>query len=257
MQCRWISGSFVLSLCTLLGPASLSAQQVMLQSPLQRQGTSFYESTRLGWSVQHPNYFLRFNGGPVAPPFGGASPGAGLRGGLATGNLQLGFEAVQGSSLNSVSTTPVLMTTNGYPGSLFIGSQRPFVTGVAPVVAGGAGPVAPVGPLVSRMAAGEFRIDSGKVRAFDEGGMPPAPLPAMPAAGVPAAVGPRPQAAVRQSAPADGSAADLVKRAEAAEREGRVGAARLYYQLAAARADAVTRLQIQARLDELPSSPRK
>lgn len=224
-----------------------TAQMVTTQSPFVRNGTRFYESSQVGWSVQNPNYFIRFNGG-APPPFGGYQPNTGLRGGFAAGNSRLGFEFGQGSSLTSTSITPVLTSTNGYPAGMFIGSTRPFVTGVAPVVAGGSGPMAPVGPLVSRLQTGQLHWDEGRLTpvAADEG-VPPAPAPDRAVEATPPPTRPSPAAAK-----ADWSVAELVTRAEAAERSGRIGVARVYYQLAATRSDAIQRLEIQEKLDRLP-----
>ena len=57
----------------------------------------------------------------------------------------------------------MLTTTSGYPGLLFVGSERPFVTGVVPQVGGGFFSVLPADLLTSRMAAGEFRIENRRI----------------------------------------------------------------------------------------------
>ena len=89
-----------------------------------------------------------------------------------------------------VTTAPVLTTTSGYPGSLTVGQQRNFVTGLIPVVGNGGGffyvpstSWSPTGyfggfnpgygpqlmsipspsPLVARYQLGEFGIQDGRV----------------------------------------------------------------------------------------------
>src|SRR6185503_19736139 len=103
---------FILSLivlgCMFVATRQCTAQMVTVQSPMQRNGASFYEHSHIGWSVQNPHYFIRFNGGGGVPPFGGFQPNAGLNGGFAVGNSQYNFGFGQGASLTSTSATPIL-----------------------------------------------------------------------------------------------------------------------------------------------------
>ncbi|MBI5758127.1 MAG: hypothetical protein HZA46_06385 [Planctomycetales bacterium] len=121
-----------------------AAQMITTQTPFQNNSASFFESTSVGWSLNGPGYFARFgNPGLSRPPFGGYVPGAGLTTGFQTNgggfSSNFLFDFSQGSSYSSVSTTPVLTTTNGYPGFLAVGQQQNFVTGVVPVVGNGGG----------------------------------------------------------------------------------------------------------------------
>lgn len=226
---------------------SASAQMVATQSPFQSTGTSFYESSHIGWSIHNPHYFMTFNGGGGAvPPFGGYQPNAGLHTGFAVGNAAFDLGFAQGTSITSTSATPVLTTTNGFPGYLFVGSERPFVTGVSPIVGGNGGgfaSVPPMGPLQAKMATGQLRFDGNKVAApiLDGDGIPPAPIPR--------AEDSRTVDAKSKGASLTG--AKYLDRATEAEQEGKVGVARIYYQLAVANGDAVVKAEATRKLDGL------
>ncbi|MGI9470271.1 MAG: hypothetical protein ACR2NZ_01980 [Rubripirellula sp.] len=114
------------------------AQMVTTSTPFNSIDSHYFESNTIGWSLQGKNWFANFGGGgPLLPPFGGAT-GGGLSGGVgfAGGGVRggLGFNFAQGSSRSISSTTPSLTTMDGYPGSLSSGVVRPFVIGFTPVV---------------------------------------------------------------------------------------------------------------------------
>jgi hypothetical protein len=242
--------SFVASLLGL--PALLSAQMVTTQSPLHSNTSSFYEHSHVGWSVHNPHYFMNFNGGGGTPPFGGYQPNAGLSGGFGVNNTSFDFGFGQGASLNSTTVTPMLTTTSGYPGYLFIGSERPFVTGVVPVVGGGGGfaNVPAMGPLASRVATGQLKTEQGRIVvpkgeqaiqlplrqanvARDE--IPPAPRPAE----------------IATSSNQQLSAAQYLEKALAAEKDGRAGVAKIYYQLAATKGEGLVKVQATRKLEAM------
>ncbi len=252
----------ILSLVLAVGPReSLLAQQVTTHTPFQTHGTRFFEQSNVGWSIQNPHYFLSFNGGGAAPPFGGFQPNAGLSGGFATGNARLNFNFAQGASSTSSTIAPVLTTTNGYPGSLFIGSTGPFVVGVTPLVGNaGFGNAAAVSPLAQRVATGQLPLDRGRIvsPALDARGVPPSPQPPdfeRQLAERQAAV-PRSSTEVATSSPKTGgsremSAADCLERGTLAEKEGQPGLAKVYYQIAATRGDGLIQLEAEAKLAAL------
>lgn len=239
----------------------LLAQQVTTQFPFQTHGTRFFEQSNIGWSIHNPHYSLSFNGGGVAPPFGGYQPNAGLSGGFAAGNAQFNFNFAQGASSTSSTIAPVLTTTNGYPGSLFIGTTRPFVVGVTPLVGNaGIGNAAPVSPLAQRVATGQLQLDHGRVvsSGIDVTGVPPSPQPLnfeRQLAERHAAVPQSPSVAATNS-PAvavsrEASATDHLDRGRLAEQDGKPGLARVYYQLAASKGDGLVRLEAEAKLAAL------
>ena len=252
----------ILSLALAAGwPGPLLAQQVTTQTPFQTHGTRFFEQSNVGWSIQSPHQFVSFNGGGVTPPFGGYQPNAGLSGGFAAGNARLNFNFAQGYSSTSSTVAPVLTTTNGYPGSLFIGTTRPFVVGVSPLIGNaGFGNAAPVSPLAQRVATGQLALDRGRIVSpvFDARGVPPSSQPldferqlierhaAVPqsssvvATNVPVTAGSRAE-----------SACDYLERGVMAEKDGKPGLAKVYYQLAASRGEGLLQLEAAAKLAAL------
>ena len=239
-------------------PVSMaSGQMVVTHSPLQHNGASFYEYSHIGWSIQNPHYFMRFNGGGGVPPFGGYTPNSGLHGGFSTGHSQFDFGFGQGATLTSSTVTPFITTTNGYPGYIFIGSQRPFVTGVAPVVGGGfaslppAGP--PIGPLALRMATGQLQTSNGRIKpqGLDEAELPPAPAPVRDVPQGNDAIPPAPIPEKSTGKSSDLSARECLERAIIAEKDGKPGVARIYYQLAATRGDVFTKAEATRKLEGL------
>lgn len=181
----------------LLLSRPVAAQMVTTHVPFQNNSTSFFESFGTSWSLNGPGWFARFGDpGLSRPPFGGFVPGAGLStgfhigGGGMSGNFLFDFS--QGSTTTSTTIAPVLTTTSGYPGNLFVGQQRNFVTGVVPVVGPGGGffyvpstawyptgyfngfnsgygpsmmPITSPSPLVGRYQRGEFGMQDGRVVA--------------------------------------------------------------------------------------------
>ena len=115
--------------------------QNLVTLPTMNLNDSFYESYGVGWSVNRmgPNggFFFNNPGGAVAPAFGGFDPNAGATFGVGTNNARFNFSAAQGSNRTIVSEAPMVMVPNGGGGSFFSGTQRPFVTGIVPVVGGG------------------------------------------------------------------------------------------------------------------------
>ena len=119
--------------------ASLShAQMLQTTTPFQQFGDSYYSGFGLNWGLQGPGWSANFPGGGSFPAFGGANPNAGLSGGFTgrIGNVSggLGFNWYQGSNRYNSVTAPSVTTMDGYPGSMFSGSVRPFVTSITPVV---------------------------------------------------------------------------------------------------------------------------
>ncbi len=98
-------------------------QMITTSVPMQRFGDSFYQNSGIGWSARGPNWSMNV-----------PSPGG------------QGFYWNQGSQRSASMVAPSLTTTNGYPGSFFSGSVRPFVIGWTPVV--GSAPMIDISPVV-------------------------------------------------------------------------------------------------------------
>jgi hypothetical protein len=135
---RTLCGAAILAgwLCA----AAASAQQATIGAPFHNLGANYYERIGLGFSGNIGNNVFFNNGGMngALPPFGGHNPandarlGFGIRGGGV--NLNFGLAAGTGYDANMTSVTPSVTVMNGGTGSIFSGQQRPFVTGVVPVV---------------------------------------------------------------------------------------------------------------------------
>ncbi|HEY4260558.1 MAG TPA: hypothetical protein VGM98_10365 [Schlesneria sp.] len=243
--------SFVVSLLGL--PALLSAQMVTTQSPLHSNTSSFYEYSHVGWSVHNPHYFMNFNGGGGTPPFGDYQPNAGLSGGFGVNNTAFDFGFGQGASLNSTTVTPMLTTTNGFPGYLFIGSERPFVTGVVPVVGGGFANVPAMGPLAARVATGQLKAEQGRLVVPKSEPAVQVPLRQANVARNEIPLAPRP-AGIATSSNQQMSAAQYLEKAAAAEKDGRAGVAKIYYQLAVTKGDGLVKVQATRKLEAMKGS---
>ncbi len=156
-------GLFLLVLVVSVGyPASSHAQQVVITSPFQNIHDGFYE--HIGFGMGYSNFgprggwFFDFNStNGAAPPCGGwAGGGARFGFGGRKGNSRFNFNMVlaQGNTRSMTMVAPSITVPNGYGGSIFSGSLRPFVTGWVPVVGQGWS-VQPVIPY--RHSAAELR----------------------------------------------------------------------------------------------------
>ncbi|WP_417747109.1 hypothetical protein [Rosistilla oblonga] len=130
---------FVIFLAAILvaAPAAM-AQLLHTATPQQSIGDSYSEQLGIRWGLRGPGWFVNVPNGVGNPAFGGSDPNAGLTGGFASrrGNVSgsLGFQWYQGSNRSMSTVAPSLTTLDGYPGSMFSGSVRPFVTSVTPAV---------------------------------------------------------------------------------------------------------------------------
>ena len=175
--------AFRIALLATGGLASLSgvgqAQMIRTALPFTNINDSFYERIGIdfGFSLRGsrgnptadqargvfgygpggqilPN--LTFSQGSVnsaIPPFGVYDPAAdatfGYRVQNGKGGYHLGFRMGKGSTRTLTNTTPVLMTRNGIPGTIYNGTLNPFVTGLVPVVGSRGYPLPFSGPTVT------------------------------------------------------------------------------------------------------------
>ena len=255
--------------CGAWQSSPVSAQQVQLTTPYHQLHDSFYENFGVGWGVNRmgPKGGFFFNTGPAnstPPPFGGYDPASDTRfgGGVVGKGFNLGFSmgAGTGSTRSNVMESPTIVIPNGGSGSLFSGSQRPFVTSVVPVVGeggvfSGATPgvtpanqnsVSPIRERLTRLQQGEVPAKSHQASSHD----PDAPAAGQTGSARAVASSSADSTANRgdlsvteirrqQSAEDATRQAELLDRLEKArsyEEAGKLSIAKVYYQQAAARA---------------------
>ena len=134
--CRLVTTLITLGICG----SPVAAQQVTIGSPNVNVSNNFFENFGIGFNGNVGG--LQFNQGlgGVQPQFGGFDPAAGANGGIGIGgggfNGNLNFSLAQGSNTSLTSTTPMVTTMNGQPGMISDQVQIPFVLGVTPIVNG-------------------------------------------------------------------------------------------------------------------------
>jgi len=257
------------------------AQQVTVGSPFQRVGHSFSESINVGFGLNLPGGVSLNVGSPSAVVGSGAGGGARFGFGINSdeGSAFFNIAAAQGSRSTLTSQTPSVTVMNGRRGFVADTAQSPFVIGVVPVVGSLSGvPVAPqpapprISPLQERLS----RIGgvAGLKQRVEESGQPQPALrlhkaPRDPVAdkvhqarGSSAGQGALSLAEIRAAQQAQQSQQHeqvseelraLIGRAESAEREGKLGAARIYFQMAQRRASGKLKEQLADRLAGLES----
>ena len=269
--------------------SAVEAQQATVTTPFHSSSNSFFEQIGTQWGVRGPNFHFQFGGGPGMgrPAFGNPDPTAGIRSGWAwqsgPWSADFNFIAAQGNRSSMISQAPSVTLPQGGTGFFSDTSQSPFVIGFVPVVGGapqlpfspvslpaGFGlPYSNVGPAYPEQ--GNPRVQA-MLQARAEGGRPaeraapgnprttvePERAPGPPAPGRPStAEAAAPSVAEarlmhqQEQAAAQGEAMQLLERGITAEESGKAGVARIYYRMAADRAEGPLREQIEARLNGL------
>lgn len=247
-------------------PRSASGQMVTTGFPLVGVRDGFSEGIRSNWSLTGPGIYSWFNNnsGSGIPQFGGFQPNAGLNGGFAFNRgafgANFGFNFSQGYSRSMTSTTPVVNGFNGSP-LLFQNSlQRPFVTSLIPVVGNGAAfqDLGAANTIRGRMLRGEFTMRNGKV--IPAGGAKPAETTAPPKrvinhrplvdAAPPTRAERQAQAEVRETEQLL-AIRNYLQKGKEAEAKGKNNVAKLYYQMAARRAEGDLKRQALASIERV------
>jgi hypothetical protein len=189
----WIAAAIVAA-----SALSAAAQQMTITTPFHGVRDSFFEFTGVGFGLNFPggnmggisndsgrSSIVGFNPFPVGnnllpvgfagfDPAGGASFGWGFRGNGFSGGI--GISAAQSSDRTMTMAAPSITVTNGVPGFFADVTQRPFVTGLIPVVGGYGGAVMPVygpgammpaytpGPSVLRGRLARLKNEPGAAR---------------------------------------------------------------------------------------------
>lgn len=238
--------------------ATTFAQQVNVGGPFNNVGGGFYENIGVNWGLRGPGWFFNFGGPPVGPGFGGADPnaganfGAGFRNGNTSGffNLNVG----QGANTNFVSQTPNVTIPNGGNGYFIDGQFRPFVTSIMPIVGDPSDP-SPLRERLRRIKEGEVAIPSptdtsAASGASGGGGGGASNRPSSAERGDLSVAAIKAQAAAEQSD--DAELAVLLEKGKGAEAAGKPNVARIYYQMAARRAQGERQQAILKHLETLP-----
>ena len=149
------------------------AQQVRATTPLTNVSNGFFERVGIGLGYHSDHFWFNWPGANSAlPPFGGYDPGADATLGFRSRGFSFQMAASQGSNRVLSGQSAGVTVINGGRGSIFSGSQRPFVIGVVPVVGGGGSagvgglpgpfaapgggrPISPVSQAIQRMQAGD------------------------------------------------------------------------------------------------------
>ena len=250
---RWTKAAIALAILAV--PAA--AQQATIGVPFNTGGSSFFENIGVGWGLRGNGWFANFPGPGPAPPFGGFDPNAGAHFGIAGPNGFLNFAAGQGANTTLTNQTPFVTVMNGATGFFSDTVQRPFVTGLIPVVgnmptANLYGPPPPDGASV----LGE-RLERLQAAGGPAAVNPPAPPPApAPVAGSTADRGDLSVAEIKARQAAEKSAgqdelAALLAKAGEAEAAGKTSVAKLYLQMAARRATGEQKQSLLERVQRL------
>ncbi|MEX0819034.1 MAG: hypothetical protein WD070_05565 [Pirellulaceae bacterium] len=234
------------------------AQQVYTTVPLVSSSDSFYESFGTDWGFHHRgrNGYMFFNRGGAntgIPAFGGYDPNADARFGFGTrgrnGSSYFNAWASQGSNRTITSSAPGLMLQHGGRGFVQDVSVRPFVTGLSPVV--GDRVVSPVDERLERLRQ-EAAAANPHTQPTDAELLLGARADQTTSTHRPTSPSPAPsrssaergdislaeirQQAKRAEADPQEELNHLIATAQRAEASGRIGAARIRYQQASAKA---------------------
>jgi hypothetical protein len=278
----------ILAMTLLLTAAfsAAMAQQVTMGNPVHSVSDSFYERTGVSWGANFGGVNFSFGGGgggggggsAANPQFGGFQPGSGLNGGAGFagggGSGFLNFGLSQGSRQSMVSQTPSVTTMNGHSGSIQDASLTPFVISYVPVVGGfpTIGYFNPIRPLPAygngmpmttmpmpqanhRIRAMREAIAKGNRPAVNRKAEAPvvAALPQL-SSGPSSATRAAPSVAAarrlheQEQSIGDGEAMIWFERGKTAEAGGKLKTAKIFYQMAARRANGALRARIEARL---------
>jgi hypothetical protein len=266
---------FVLMIVVLVSAVPALAQYSTVATPFVTVNDSFFENMGVGFGFNIPGWGLPFTqGGGVGSPFGGGGGGMGGGGGggffgfgMAGGGLNTfgNIGMSQGSSRSMVMETPMVTIPNGGQGTIIDAVQRPFVTGLIPVVGGGVAPVImggygpgpgfgrPISPPVSPLFERIQRLNAQGALQRRANGQAPQRAPQQnndrlalggsggDAANSTAEKGDLSVAEIRRRQQTEDTSADeelatWIERARGAEASGKRNVARIYYRMAAGRA---------------------
>jgi len=300
----WNKGRFTAAIAlTCLSAVQAHGQYTKITTPFHTVNDSFYERMGVGFGFDiraarnlpgddrgrsavvgldptgapTPDGSIQFRHGGVAlPPFGGYNAANDATLGFANrgreGSLYFNFDFGQGSRRSHVMQAPSIVLPNGGQGTFSDTTQRPFVTGLIPVVGsfggGGSvfGPVAPqrVSPLFDRIqrlhaqaqaaqaaqnrpARREHSQQERVALGENAGGHSSAEHGDLSVAEI----------RRRQSVEAEAKDADLqawIERARGAEEAGKHSVAKIYYRIAAKQASGQLKQELLEKVKQLDSN---
>jgi hypothetical protein len=283
MRTRLLGAKLALALAVQAALSGLAAAQMTnVAVPFHTASNSFFEQFGVNFGFQSHNFFFQQNSfGLAAPPFGGFTPNAAATTGFSTpllgGRAYFNISAGQGSQTSLVSQTPGATLTSGVQGGFFATTQTPFVTSVIPTA--GDSPLAErlhrlqqEGAHSPRSMASGGNGASGGGNAGSDSAPPanqarPGFETKLAAAQTSSAGRPTLSVAELRQLRAQQSAAEdqarqqetqaLVSRGAEAEQAGKWSVARLYFEQAARRADALERDELLSRVRSLPDASAK
>lgn len=241
---RWCWGSlplFAFLSLIALKPLSASGQMVTAGFPMVGVRDGFSERIGSNWSLTGPGIYNWWNHN-------------------SGGGAHLGFNFSQSSSRSMTSTTPMVTGFSGSPMFFQNSLQRPFVTSLIPTVGNAAGfqDLGAANTIRGRMLRGEFSMRNGKV--IPAGGAKPAKTPAK-AKGVvshrPLVDAAPPTRAEREAQEEAAQTEQLLairkylQKGKEAEAKGKKNVAKLYYQMAARRAEGDLKHQALASIERV------
>jgi len=268
-----------------LSVAAAPAQQATVSSPFHTLNSSFFERNGVSWGLNTRGFNFQFGPGNVPnPQFGGFDPNVGATLGF---NARAGstsaffnFAAAQGSRQSMVSQTPSMTLMNGQGGYMADTSVTPFVISQIPVV-GGFPALGSFGPTIPPMyrtpiynpppALQSDRIEAARKafverRAAQEQKPEPPARPSPPADRAAAKVSEAQASSAGRPVPGVAEAKRmheleqaaqnrevqaLFEKGRAAEEDGKLQTAKMYYQMVARRATGTLKEQALARLADL------
>jgi hypothetical protein len=257
----------------VLAGGALAQRQVTMQTPLRGVSDSFFERIGFSANFRGPGFTANLGGFPLAvPQFGGFQPGAGLVGGFSVNgrrfSADFGFEFSQGSRRTAVSQTPSVTMMDGTTAIFADVTQSPFVistpfdvssTPVVPLRAGapwkqhtqhGGVPLRSVAEDFDAPAAAKPAARRDVGQADDLGNAVAQQV---------AAQGNRPLRSVaeirrQREAEEEGNNEEALRQmqqGEQAERDGKPGVAKIFYQMALRHATGDLKRQLQERVANL------
>ena len=132
---------FSLLVFPLFPATSLFSQQIAIGTPFNSINDGYYERYGIGWGLNWRGGYASFGlPNQAIPPFGKFDPSSGLQTAwrFGNGNFYGGIylSAGQGFYGSYTSQMPFVTSMNGYPGAFYEQSLSPFVAGYTPVVDG-------------------------------------------------------------------------------------------------------------------------